>query len=266
MEKKKKLLIIIPAYNEEKTITPVLEKLEQPEIAEIADVLVMNDASLDMTNWITKKRNHAVVTHVFNLGYGSGLQIGYKYAVRKGYQYVIQMDADGQHDVCNIPKLYEALKTPDEKGEFPDIVLGSRFVEGSKEFSVSMAKKIAFVWFRFLIQLGTGQTIMDATTGLQGLNFRTVLFYSKYSNFDDKYPDANMIMQMLLLGFHVKEIPAVMHQRTEGVSMHSGLKPFIYMFRMTISIFAVWIREKILKVDEKKTYDLEKHEKGTHEI
>lgn len=93
MEKKKEVLIIIPAYNEEKTITALLEQLEKPEISELADVLVMNDASLDSTNWITKRRNHAVVTHVFNLGYGSGLQLGYKYAVRKKYQYVIQMDS-----------------------------------------------------------------------------------------------------------------------------------------------------------------------------
>ena len=70
-----------------------------------------------------------------------------------------------------------------------------------------------------------------------------------YNKFDDKYPDANMIMQMLLLGFRVAEIPAVMHARTEGVSMHSGLKPVIYMFRMMYSIVAVWVRIKIYKVD-----------------
>ena len=107
METKKELLIIIPAYNEEKTIVNLLQQLEQPEIASIADILVMNDASSDFTNWVVKKRNHAVVTHVFNLGYGSGLQLGYKYAVRKKYRYVIQMDADGQHDVCNIPILFQ---------------------------------------------------------------------------------------------------------------------------------------------------------------
>lgn len=94
-ESKKAVLIIIPAYNEEKNIVPLLEKLEQPEITQFADVLVMNDASQDKTNHVTKKRNHTVITHVFNLGYGSGLQLGYKYAVRKGYRYVIQMDADG---------------------------------------------------------------------------------------------------------------------------------------------------------------------------
>ena len=261
MGNRKEVLIIIPAYNEEKTIVPVLEKLEQPEIAQIADVLVMNDASSDATNHVTKKRKHDVVTNVFNLGYGSGLQLGYKYAVRKDYRYVIQMDADGQHDVCNIPKIYEALQTRDENGELPDIVLGSRFMEGSTDFPVSPAKKIAFTWFRTMLKLGTGRSISDPTTGLQGLSWRTFLFYSKYDNFDDKYPDANMLMQMLLLGFRVREIPAVMHMRTEGVSMHSGLKPILYMFRMTFSILAVWIREKILKVDEGKIHALEKYDK-----
>lgn len=261
MEKRKEVLIIIPAYNEEKTITKVLEQLEQPEIAEFADVLVMNDASSDRTSWVTKARNHTVITHVFNLGYGSGLQLGYKYAVRKGYKYVIQMDADGQHDVCNVLALYKELQKEDENGRKPDIVLGARFMKASKEFPVSPAKKVAYVWFRKLIKLGTGQDIADPTTGLQGLNWRTVLFYSKYNQFDDKYPDANMIMQMLLLGFQVREIPAVMHLRTEGVSMHSGLKPIIYMFRMTFSIIAVWIREKILKLDKNKLYDMERQKK-----
>ena len=79
----KEVLIIIPAYNEEKNITKVLDKLEQPEIQAFADVLVMNDASKDATNWIVKDRKHTLVSHVFNLGYGSALQLGYKYAIRR---------------------------------------------------------------------------------------------------------------------------------------------------------------------------------------
>jgi hypothetical protein len=88
---------------------------------------------------------------------------------------------------------------------------------------------------------------MDPTTGLQGLSRRTVLFYSKYNQFDDRYPDANMIMQMILLGFRVKEVPAVMHARTAGRSMHSGLKPIVYMIRMFFSILATEFRVKVLK-------------------
>lgn len=246
---KKEVLIIIPAYNEGKTIGALLEQLKEPEIAEIADVLVLNDASGDNTARVVREHGHKVITHVFNLGYGSGLQIGYKYAERNGYRYVIQMDADGQHDVCNVLTLFKKLKNEDENGNCPDIVLGSRFLEGSVSFPVSALKKLAFVLFRFLIRLGTGKKIMDPTTGLQGLSRRAFSYYAGYGHFDDKYPDANMIMQMLLLGFTVEEIPAVMHARTEGVSMHSGLKPVIYMFRMMFSIVAVWVRIKVYKVD-----------------
>ena len=259
--KQKEVLVIIPAYNEESNIAGVLENIEKNSISKVADILVVNDASSDATNQIVKRKGHAIVTHVYNLGYGSALQLGYKYAIRRGYRYAIQMDGDGQHDVCNIPKIYETLQTRDENGELPDIVLGSRFMEGSTDFPVSPAKKIAFAWFRTMLKLGTGRSISDPTTGLQGLSWRTFLFYSKYDNFDDKYPDANMLMQMLLLGFRVREIPAVMHMRTEGISMHSGLKPILYMFRMTFSILAVWIREKILKMDEGKIHALEKYDK-----
>ena len=186
---------------------------------------------------------------VFNLGYGSGLQLGYKYAIRRGYSYIIQMDADGQHDVCNIPKIYQRLKEKDDDGRTPDIVLGSRFMKGSTEFEVSFAKKMAFVLFRKMLYLATGRKIADPTTGLQGLSRKAVLYYSKYNHFDDKYPDTNMITQMLLLDFKVVEIPAVMHARTSGKSMHSGLKPIWYMMRMFYSVLAVIFRCKVLKMD-----------------
>ena len=82
---------------------------------------------------------------------------------------------------------------------------------------------MAFVLFRKMLYLATGRKIADPTTGLQGLSRKAVLYYSKYNHFDDKYPDTNMITQMLLLDFKVVEIPAVMHARTSGKSMHSGL-------------------------------------------
>ncbi len=250
-EKKRRrdLLIIIPAYNEGETIEKLLDQLEQPKISSIADLVVIDDGSMDNTYYVVKKRKHALITHVYNLGYGSALQSGYKYAVRGGYKYVIQMDADGQHDVCNILEIYKALTEPDEDGNCPDIVLGSRYMEGSTPFPTGILKRIAISLFRFLIRIATKRKVSDPTTGLQGLSRRVVLYYSKFNHFDDQYPDANMLMQMLLLGFRMKEIPAVMHPRTVGVSMHSGLKPILYMFRMAICMMAVWGRVKILKID-----------------
>ncbi|MCR5639953.1 MAG: glycosyltransferase family 2 protein [Lachnospiraceae bacterium] len=246
---KKDLLIIIPAYNEEECIEDVLDALECPEIREIADVLIMNDASSDNTSWIAKKRKYKVITHVFNLGYGSAIQLGYKYAVRRRYDYVIQMDADGQHDVNNIPRIYEELKKADADGRYPDIVLGSRFLPGSSEFHVGGCKKFAIRLFRHYIRRHTHVSIQDPTSGLQGLRFPAFLYYSKYGHFDERYPDANMILQMLLLGYRIREIPATMHARETGKSMHSGLRPIGYMLHMACSLLWITYQYQFKKKD-----------------
>ncbi len=245
----KDLLIIIPAYNEEKNIRSVLNQLAQPEIANMADILVIDDASVDFTGEIVKSQHRKMVTHIFNMGYGSALRAGYKYAVRNNYQYVIQMDADGQHDVCNIPVIYRTLREKTAYAEPPDIVLASRFMKESAYFPVSASKKIAYRFFRRLIYIMTGKRICDPTTGLQGLNRKAFFYYSRYDCFDDRYPDANMILQMILLGFRVAQIPAVMHTREAGRSMHSGLRPIGYMFRMFFSMTSILFRIKVLKID-----------------
>lgn len=246
----KDVLIIIPAYNEQEHIGALLDALAAPEISSIADVLVMNDASTDHTSSVVRQRGVNVVSHVYNLGYGGGLQVGYKYAVRRRYKYVVQMDADGQHDVCNVLQIYQALTTPDASGKCPDIVLGSRFVPGAVTFPIGGFKKFAIYYFRILIHLLTGKTVLDPTTGLQGLNRHAFLLYSQFNQFDDRYPDTNVIIRMILLGYRVDEIPAVMHARSSGKSMHSGWKPVIYMIRMTLSVIATWMRARVLKIDK----------------
>lgn len=247
--RKKDLLIIIPAYNEENNIPVLLRQMKEEGIKEFADILVIDDGSADRTSQKAEDMYCLCASGIFHQGYGSALQTGYKFAVREGYSYVIQMDADGQHDICNIKALYRALQETDDDGRKPDIVLGSRFMKGSSSFPVSKFRKLAIRMFCLFLKKATGCQITDPTSGLQGLNDRTVFFYSRYGCFDNEYPDANTIMQMLLLGYKIREIPAVMHKRRAGKSMHSGIKPFIYMFRMAFSMSAVYIREKLLKKD-----------------
>ena len=244
---RKELLIILPVKNEEKNIGKVLEQLCRADIIKTADILCINDASTDASGEIIDQYPCAQIRNVFGLGYGSALQLGYKYAVRKKYQYVIQMDADGQHDVCNIPIIYSKLRAADANGECPDIVLACRFMEGSSPFYVSTVKKFAFWLFRTMIYVVTGRRIADPTTGLQGLSKRAFTCYAQYNNFDYQYPDANMVMQMLLLNYRLTEVPAVMHVRTDGKSMHSGLEPISYMLRMFLSVLVVVFRIKVLK-------------------
>ena len=236
----KDLLIMLPAYNEEACIGQFLQALHTAGVDEFADVLVVNDGSRDRTSAIAKENGARVVTHIYNLGYGCALQTAYKYAVRYNYQYLIQIDSDGQHDVCNIQAIYELLRAADA----PDIVIGSRFLQNAVTFHIPFVKKIAIGFFRFLIKNATGQRILDPTSGLQGLTRRAFLFYSYYDQFDFEYPDANMIVQMLLNNFKIMEVPAVMHQRETGTSMHSGLKPILYIFKMVFSTFVVIARER----------------------
>ncbi len=253
MREHKELLVIIPAHNEEENIQKVLKKLKSHKIRDIADILVIDDASDDSTGEIVKSEYYMCIRNIRRLGYGNSLRLGYQYAVSGEYSYVIQMDADGQHDVCNIPVIYQRLKEQDEAGEYPDIVLASRFMEGSPKFRVGIFKRFAYAWFRSIIWMVTGRRIADPTTGLQGLNRRAFSFYSDYRNFDNKYPDANIVIQMLLLKFHVAEIPAVMHAREDGESMHRGFSAFWYMCRMFFEIPAVILRVKFLNRKQKKT-------------
>ena len=244
------LLIIIPAYNEEKNIGALLDGLTDLKVGFSFDVLVIDDASSDGTRKEAEKRGVTVISHIFNMGYGSGLQTGYKYAYSHGYSYVIQMDADGQHDICNIEPIYRALTEKDGNGAVPDIVIGSRFLPGAEEYKCGPLRRTAMKLFSGRIKRTTGVYISDPTSGLQGLSERAFGYYREYGNFDEKYPDANMIMQMLLLGVKVKEIPAVMHVRTNGVSMHSGLKPILYMFRMMFCMWAVYMRHRLWHGDK----------------
>jgi glycosyltransferase involved in cell wall biosynthesis len=236
----KDTLIIIPAYNEGKTIGSLLEQLLSTDASRFADILVINDASSDNTREevLAFQGRIRLIDHIFNQGYGASLKTGYRYAQKNDYSYVIQMDADGQHALINLSRMYERMKQP----EAPDILIGSRFMQGSEGFPISFVKKTAIQYFRFIIKKSTGKKITDPTSGLQILNKKAFSYYAGYQNFDLKYPDANMIIKMLLLGYVIEEMPAVMYARQEGVSIHSGLKPVIYMVDMCISTLVVMLQ------------------------
>lgn len=241
----KDTLIIIPAYNEEFTIGKLLDSILQNGYEEIADILVINDKSKDNTKAIVEGYGNEVtlISHMFNMGYGAALKTGYVYATKYKYKYVIQLDGDGQHGIDNIHNLYQKIRRVDA----PDIIIGSRFMEDSITFKISGLKKIAIYFFRFLIKTFTNTKITDPTSGLQALNSNAFSYYADFINFDLRYPDANMIIKMLLLGYKIEEIPSIMYERTSGESIHSGLKPIVYMVLMMLSTLTVILQYKLLK-------------------
>lgn len=238
--KANKILIMIPAYNEEENIGTFLDSFEKSKVAKQSDVLVINDFSSDKTAEIVRSKGVKVISQIYNMGYGSALQLGYKYAYEHDYDYVLQLDADGQHDVANLDVLYEKITEDPMKY---DIVIGSRFLEDSVTYKIGGIRLLSIRFFRWVVKVICGVKITDPTSGLQVLNRKAFSHYASYSKFDHKYPDVNMIVQMLLQGFKVGECEAIMHQRIAGVSMHSGIwNPMKYMILMSISTLAAILR------------------------
>ena len=229
-------LIIIPAHNEEKNIGSVLEEIRRFGID--LDILVVNDGSKDQTEAVVREAGENVITLPFNLGYGGALQTGFKFASAWGYKYVIQFDADGQHNPNNIPDILKWLRT----GAY-DIVIGSRYLDQSL-YKTGLLKKAVISVFRFLIKISTGVKITDPTSGLQGLNNRVFTYYSKLGNYPEDFPDADTLIFMLLSRYRVHEISALMRERYSGKSMHVGFKTAFYPVKLMVSILVVLIREK----------------------
>ena len=229
------LLVIIPAYNEASNIAFVVDELRS-YIGQDADILVIDDCSEDGTQDILKKLGVVFISLPFNLGYAGALQAGYKYALANNYDYVVQFDGDGQHIAKEIETLFFAYQNGSA-----DIIIGSRFV-ASGESHRSFLKRIATAIFCYLIKIISGSTLHDPTSGFQLLNRKAYERYSKVHNFP-YYPDANIIIEMLLNGYRVQEVQVEMRRRILGESMHDGLvRQAKYMIRIIYSIFIITLK------------------------
>lgn len=219
--KKDKILIVIPAYNEAENIENVIKEIKKD--IDYADILVVNDCSSDNTVEIVEKNGVNCVTNVFNMRYAMAVQTGIKYAYQNNYDYVIQMDADGQHIASEALKMYKELKKSDA-----DIVIGSRYLK-DMGYPCPLFRRIGTKMFEWIIKIFTGKRIADPLSGFQCLNKKVIKRYAKMGNYPE-FPDANLVIEMLLNGYKIEEVPVKMRIRENGVSMHSGiLKPIKYM-------------------------------------
>lgn len=227
-------LVIIPAYNEAENIKKVLVDIRKLQLG--LDVVVINDGSNDNTKEVVIEAGGLVISHPFNLGYGSALQTGFKYARNNNYKYVIQFDADGQHYPTNLIAMKEEISNGKS-----DIISGSRFL-GNTTQKLGILKLFVIGLLRLVIKLTTGTKISDPTCGLKALSKSTYEYYSIMGNYPPDYPDADVLIQMIKFGYKIKEVPINVLEREHGKSMHSGFKPIIYLMKMFLSIIIILLR------------------------
>ena len=270
-----RVIIIVPAFNEERTIGDVLREVRA--VMPQADILVVNDGSGDRTADVAKRAGAKVISLPYNLGYGVALQTGFKFAYKYRYDYAVQMDGDGQHSPSALPALLDVLRggpadnavgeagipASEQDGhivqdkrtsgidapQVPDVVIGSRFRGGAK-FKSPLFRRIGMKFFGFLASVIVRGKITDPTSGFQALNRHAIRFNSS-DYYPVDFPDADYLVMRHRAGLKVKEVPVKMNPPPPGKkSMHAGFRPLYYIFNMLLSLQVVLLRKHDFKKEE----------------
>ena len=228
-----KILLVIPAYNEEKSIVSVVEDAKKHGY----DYIVINDGSTDHTIDICKEHGINVLDLPRNLGIGGAVQAGHKYAYRHGYDIDIQIDGDGQHDISSIPVLIKEI----ENGA--DLAIGSRFLKKTDGFQSTAMRRLGIKWLSGLIYLLYRKKITDPTSGLRASGRKAQrLFCTSYPM---DYPEPESIAEALKSGLLIAEAPVNMRERSEGKSSIGTVSSVYYMIKVSLAILISRFKKRI---------------------
>lgn len=222
-----KILIIVPAYNEEESLPGVIQDLR--ENMPSAHVLLVNDGSRDRTAEIARKHGITVLDLPFNLGIGGAVQAGYLYAKRNEYDIAVQFDGDGQHRAGEIGKLFE----PIEAGK-ADLVVGSRFL-AQGGYKAPVFRKLGIGIFSFVLSRIFGKSVTDSTSGFRAANRSVIEFFSRY--YPDDYPEVESIVLLHKVNLRIAEVSVAMSERTGGRSSITPIRSMYYMTKVLMAIF-----------------------------
>jgi hypothetical protein len=222
-----KILIIVPAYNEEASLPGVVRDLSEHIPA--ADVLVVNDGSYDATALVARKLGVPVLDLPFNLGIGGAVQAGYLYAERNDYDIAVQFDGDGQHLAGEIKKLLGPLEANQA-----DLVVGSRFL-AMGGYKTPVFRKIGIGIFSFVLSDIMGTTVTDSTSGFRAANRRVIEFFAH--TYPDDYPEVESLVLLHKVGLRMAEVSVAMRERTGGRSSITPVRSLYYMIKVLMAIF-----------------------------
>lgn len=219
------LLIVIPAYNEEKNIERVVEELKA-HYGQF-DYIVVNDGSTDRTAEICRQRGYQLVDLPVNLGLAGAFQTGLKYAWQHGYDYAIQFDGDGQHRPEFIQPMLDKIR------EGYDIVIASRFLDEKKPHSMRM---LGSNLIQTSLKMTTGADIYDPTSGMRMFNRKMIREFALGLNYG---PEPDTLSYLIKNGAKVAEVQVRMEERLAGASYLTPVNASKYMLRMLISILLI---------------------------
>jgi len=221
-----KILVIVPAYNEEACIKGVIEDLREnfPQ----GDILVVNDGSTDGTLELVKGLGENLIDLPYNLGIGGAMQTGFLYALEEGYDAALQFDGDGQHHADQIKNILAPFLS-----DSADLVVGSRFLsEGG--FTSSVQRRIGSKILSFVVSTIVGNRITDTTSGFRVYSRKTLDFFSYV--YPEDYPEVEAFILAHKKGLRIVEVPSELGPRTGGKSSITFSHAFYYMVKVLLAI------------------------------
>lgn len=211
-------LAVVPAYNESDTIGPVIDGTAQ----HVTEVAVVDDGSTDDTARIARNHGATVLEHAFNTGVGGAVRTGYRYAIENDFEYVVQVDADGQHDPEKIPQLLDAA-------EGRDMVIGSRYLNDSHR-DYSPVRKLGIRFFTDMVNLLGGVEITDVTSGFR---IYRVTALESILHHSDKHWAVEQTLEAARRDHDIVEVSTEIPTRTDGSSQFTLGTFVLYPLRMT---------------------------------
>ena len=231
----KKVILIIPAYNEEKNILKTCNSIDNfNQKSKIKyDYIVINDGSKDNTKKVLTDNKIPHINLIRNLGIGGAVQTGYKYAYENDYDIAIQFDGDGQHDVSYVKNIIDPIIN-----KKANMVIGSRFIRKDKEnFNSSFSRRIGINLISFFIKMKTKRRIYDTTSGFRAVDKDIIKDFS--DNYPTEYPEPISTVEILLKGYNVDEVSVKMKAREAGKSSIGSWKNVYYMINVILSIITI---------------------------
>ena len=203
-----KITVGIPAYNEEKNIAGIIQKL-----SEIVDtVIVCNDGSSDNTGKIAEKMGAVVINHQRNMGYGDAIRSLFLKARELGSDMLVTLDSDGQHRIEDVMPIVE----PIIKNQ-ADLVIGSRFLEGNQE-NIPKYRKAGIKMITKLANTSLEENVTDSQSGFRAYN-KNIL--SEITPSERGMGVSNeILMKASKKGFKIAEVPIVVSYEGKTSTQH----------------------------------------------
>jgi glycosyltransferase involved in cell wall biosynthesis len=229
----RRLLVIIPALNEEASLPRVIGNVRAavPE----ADVLVINDGSRDRTAQVAAAAGAFVVSLPYNLGIGAAVQTGFMFARNGDYDYAIQVDGDGQHDPDEISVILDPLASG-----LADVTAGARYIE-DRGYITPWPRRIGIIILAALISLIVRRRVTDPTSGFRASNRRAIEYCSL--TYPADYPEPESVVQFARAGLRMLEVPVTMNARYGGQSSITPFRSFYYMVKVVLAILIDLLRQ-----------------------